>query len=221
MFQSPTNRVNTSNNLPRTVSYRRPPTCFNPLQIGSTLQTPDMKQELKGPCSGVSIPYKSGQHFKLILLSLLSAKRYSVSIPYKSGQHFKHRLIARITRAFGQTFQSPTNRVNTSNTKLAGRYDFVLTAFQSPTNRVNTSNKWRRLRACRRCAAHRFNPLQIGSTLQTPSCTNFDAETVFPCFNPLQIGSTLQTTTRCSIPTPTIGGLTFQSPTNRVNTSNA
>ena len=98
---------------------------FNPLQIGSTLQKSSGVVGGRGGAGEVSIPHKSGQHFKM------------------------YRVSQQCGRA-GPQFQSPTNRVNTSKTK--GIYPQVnaLCWFQSPTNRVNTSKtvlgRWRTTR---------------------------------------------------------------------------
>ena len=92
---------------------------------------------------------------------------HEVSIPYKSGQHFKCRLGARGYRHPVPQFQSPTNRVNTSNVRV--------------TQSVADFEQ-----------AMGFNPLQIGSTLQMQE---YDYE-------------------------ESTASKLFQSPTNRVNTSN-
>ena len=116
--------------------------------------------------------------------------------------------------------------------------------FQSPRNRVNTSNEYQR--KLRETPEYSFNPLEIGSTLQiwtgspVPSprhlrfqsprnrvnTSNFvsaaraSSASARRCFNPLEIGSTLQIHYRR--PGAKIAGYGgFQSPRNRVNTSNA
>ena len=62
---------------------------FNPLQIGSTLQNHHHAGRYRVCSLLVSIPYKSGQHFKSNSLYLQRNSYIIVSIPYKSGQHFK------------------------------------------------------------------------------------------------------------------------------------
>ena len=63
-------------------------------------------------------------------------------------------------------FQSPRNRVNTSNTRKDRLYESQEAfLFQSPRNRVNTSNK-ALSEAQKDTPEQRFNPLEIGSTLQ-------------------------------------------------------
>ena len=64
-------------------------------------------------------------------------------------------------------FQSPRNRVNTSNVvgKLGNRRGHVV-VFQSPRNRVNTSNLDEYDAGYVWHEPFGFNPLEIGSTLQ-------------------------------------------------------
>ena len=65
----------------------------------------------------VSIPYKSGQHFKIMNNKATRSRKekpMTVSIPYKSGQHFKKNNDGVHPPRRPQGFQSPTNRVNTS-----------------------------------------------------------------------------------------------------------
>ena len=69
----------------------------------------------------------------------------------------------------GGEFQSPRNRVNTSNGTT--RLFFGLLSgskFQSPRNRVNTSNPGDYIDLAYIAERIGFNPLEIGSTLQIP-----------------------------------------------------
>ena len=89
----------------------------------------------------VSIPYKSGQHFKIgEEWNFTLPNDAAVSIPYKSGQHFKSLLTI----------------------------------------------------AAKKSKRERFNPLQIGSTLQNELNDDPMGLRSGRRFNPLQIGSTLQ-----------------------------
>ena len=113
---------------------------FNPLQIGSTLQKYEMKNQLTiEQVVAFQSPTNRVNTSKRYSLSSSAAPPSSVSIPYKSGQHFKIEHTYGTAADLGFAFQSPTNRVNTSNfvrtSALLGRNS----AFQSPTNRVNTS----------------------------------------------------------------------------------
>ena len=87
-FQSPTNRVNTSivpaaqPPMSARPSFQSPTNRVNTSNLGS-------EQHQDRQILRVSIPYKSGQHFKSDRSPRDSRLRGDVSIPYKSGQHFK------------------------------------------------------------------------------------------------------------------------------------
>ena len=115
-------------------------------------------------------------------------------------------------------FQSPRNRVNTSNLRTRDLHlNTYHIMFQSPRNRVNTSNGIFLYGVVGR-QEEGFNPLEIGSTLQMRSASPSSSSRRLS-FNPLEIGSTLQIrVTRCG--RVVIYIRKFQSPRNRVNTSN-
>ena len=113
-------------------------------------------------------------------------------------------------------FQSPRNRVNTSNPDQETVVATLKKWFQSPRNRVNTSNAV--VRAGRlRPSAEFQSPRNRVNTSNVLHGYDISRKSLF-CFNPLEIGSTLQMV----IVRVGIGALIFefQSPRNRVNTSN-
>ena len=89
----------------------------------------------------VSIPYKSGQHFKDLLELIKHWQEEFVSIPYKSGQHFKEdgAMITRVRDSNGVSIPYKSGQ------------HFKDDEYPIP----------------RPLYVRRFNPLQIGSTLQT------------------------------------------------------
>ena len=89
----------------------------------------------------ISVPYKAGQHFKMVLRSSISTSSTSCFNPLQSGPTLQNSKVdIDDPEIQAKLFQSPTKRVNTSNNKLRSLAGQMLKAFQSPTNRVNTSN---------------------------------------------------------------------------------
>ena len=167
-FQSPTNRVNTSNPPrpdPRPLDEI---VRFNPLQIGSTLQIRHdgstgcaWREQFQSPTNRVNTSNKNG------LADRIVEQEIEVSIPYKSGQHFKLGAASAWVRKWTMSF----NPLQIGSTLQIMDDDTALSILLSGTS---------------------FNPLQIGSTLQIrghgpPKCGSSSSG-----FNPLQIGSTLQ-----------------------------
>ena len=139
-FQSPTNRVNTSKSWTSSTRSTVRIACFNPLQIGSTLQKKSSPLPPSPCCTGFN-PLQIGSTLqKLSMSSSIKQSTPCVSIPYKSGQHFKNEGHGSPSRHSIYWFQSPTNRVNTSKRAAGPPRQPRGTGFQSPTNRVNTSN---------------------------------------------------------------------------------
>ena len=91
-------------------------------------------------------------------------------------------------------FQSPRNRVNTSNLPL-GLVRQVAHVLRFNPLEIGSTLQITRLRSVSRRpfarAVRGFNPLEIGSTLQMIQDSDGVGQWEL-CFNPLEIGSTLQ-----------------------------
>ena len=240
MFQSPTNRVNTSKGAALCVACRRRAFVSIPYKSGQHFKNVDVEELKKGGACRVSIPYKSGQHFKIypgcpwktvpILgfnplqigstlqnLDYLKAWDFTVwafQSPTNRVNTSKNGRRPR-TKALAATFQSPTNRVNTSK-ETCGYIDLEADdGFQSPTNRVNTSKKFN-VRLAALTPSKVSIPYKSGQHFKIEPHPKSRRQKYCSCFNPLQIGSTLQKRKgRGAHRARTL----FQSPTNRVNTS--
>ena len=145
-FQSPRNRVNTSNLKSRGHhDAAQELISFNPLEIGSTLQMDKNKLSESG-----------------------HVKEWFQSPRNRVNTSNAEIIEPNTARASVIAFQSPRNRVNTSNPRAVFTL-FSLSAwpkFQSPRNRVNTSNCIVCVMSSGISSQGRFNPLEIGSTLQ-------------------------------------------------------
>ena len=138
----------------------------------------------------VSIPYKSGQHFKTVGGRPDGEGPAGRFNPLQIGSTLQNVSVRRDPHAADE-FQSPTNRVNTSKCSGVGYGRVGGYGFQSPTNRVNTSKRLCVVGKRSTCRID-FNPLQIGSTLQKREGRETGGVQQSVDFNPLQIGSTLQ-----------------------------
>ena len=115
-------------------------------------------------------------------------------------------------------FQSPRNRVNTSNMEWGEWTEGLESTFQSPRNRVNTSNTSYSPFTVGESSG--FNPLEIGSTLQMNACKAHDkVEQSYKFQSPRNRVNTSNRLPLWARGSPLIPR--FQSPRNRVNTSNS
>ena len=142
---------------------------FNPLQIGSTLQILREHTRRYKIVNGFN-PLQIGSTLQLCRprsRRCLHGRRFN---PLQIGSTLQTSGASNTKIAKFCEFQSPTNRVNTSNQIGVREIAVSAVMFQSPTNRVNTSNV---IRPAPQPAAETscFNPLQIGSTLQILDCS--------------------------------------------------
>ena len=194
MFQSPRNRVNTSKpDLPAAI-ISLSSSGFNPLEIGSTLQSVGHLKVPQRRESPRFNPLEIGSTLQKPNNGLRRRDEVSdtgFQSPRNRVNTSKSMGICQVEELALALFQSPRNRVNTSKAHCERAWRVRgYAAFQSPRNRVNTS-KEEAAKAGNQAAQEGFNPLEIGSTLQ--KCKPASAATALA---PL-----------------------FQSPRNRVNTS--
>ena len=170
MFQSPRNRVNTSKIIILAVGagIGSACRCFNPLEIGSTLQ----KQVLS-----VGHPHRGRRGFNPLEIGSTLQKPIQRLIvreivgsfnPLEIGSTLQKRELRLRAMNIQAAFQSPRNRVNTSKLYNDRPRATHSTRFQSPRNRVNTS-KYEAAYEPTPEGDEGFNPLEIGSTLQNRS----------------------------------------------------